>query len=193
MISKPTEHGKHYWKSLDDLADTPGFKSWVEREFPEGASLMEGQNRRGFMKLMAASFGLAGLGMTGCRRPEHAILPYGKSPEELIPGIPNYYATSMPTPHGFMPLIVESHSGRPTKVEGNPSYLPNGGSTDIFSQASILDLYDPDRSKSSFTISEENNSSTISAENVTDKLIKLSERTGLQFLQKNLFQRLVQN
>ena len=187
MISKPTEHGKHYWKSLDDLADTPGFKSWVEREFPEGASLMEGQNRRGFMKLMAASFGLAGLGMTGCRRPEHAILPYGKSPEELIPGIPNYYATSMPTPHGFMPLIVESHSGRPTKVEGNPSYLPNGGSTDIFSQASILDLYDPDRSKSSFTISEENNSSTISAENVTDKLNKVIGEDRVAILAEKSF------
>ena len=77
--------GKRYWKSLDDLAETPGFKTWVEREFPEGASMLEGVQRRGFMKLMAASFGLAGLGMTGCRRPEHTILPYGKSPEELIP------------------------------------------------------------------------------------------------------------
>jgi molybdopterin-containing oxidoreductase family iron-sulfur binding subunit len=86
--------GKRYWKSLDNLADTPGFKSWVEREFPEGASMLEGVQRRGFMKLMAASFGLAGLGMTGCRRPEHTIMPYGKSPEELIPGVPNFYATS---------------------------------------------------------------------------------------------------
>ena len=82
--------GKQYWKSLDDLADTPGFRSWVEREFPEGASLIDGVQRRGFLKVMAASFGLAGLGMTGCRRPEHAILPHGKSPEELIPGIPAF-------------------------------------------------------------------------------------------------------
>ena len=139
--------GKRYWKSLDDLAKTPGFKTWVEREFPEGASMLEGVQRRGFMKLMAASFGLAGLGMTGCRRPEHTILPYGKSPEELIPGLPNYYATSMPTPQGYMPLIVESHEGRPTKVEGNPSYVPYGGSTNIYAQASILDIYDPDRTK----------------------------------------------
>ena len=115
--------GKEYWKSLDGLADTPGFRSWVEHEFPAGASMLEGVERRGFMKVMAASFGLAGLGMTGCRRPEHAILPYGKSPEELIPGVPNYYATSMPTPQGSIPLVVESHSGRPTKIEGNPSYL----------------------------------------------------------------------
>ena len=102
--------GKRYWKSLDDLAETPGFKTWVEREFPEGASMLEGVQRRGFMKLMAASFGLAGLGMTGCRRPEHTILPYGKSPEELIPGLPNYYATSMPTPQGYMPQSCFEHS-----------------------------------------------------------------------------------
>ena len=146
--------GKRYWKSLDDLADTPGFKSWVEREFPEGASMLEGVQRRGFMKLMAASFGLAGLGITGCRRPEHTILPYGKSPEELIPGIPNYYATSMPSGHGSIPLIVESHSGRPTKIEGNPSYIPFGGATNIYAQASVLDIYDPDRSKTSLKKSE---------------------------------------
>ena len=156
MIKQISENGKQYWKSLDELSDTPGFQSWVEKEFPEGASLFEGQQRRGFIKLMAASFGLAGLGMTGCRRPEHTILPYGNSPEELIPGIPNYYATSMPTPQGFTPLIVESHNGRPTKVEGNPSYIANGGSTDIFAQASILDLYDPDRSKTSLQKIDEN-------------------------------------
>ena len=142
--------GKDYWKSLDSLAETPGFKDWVSREFPEGASMFEGVQRRSFVKLMAASFGLAGLGMTGCRRPEHVILPYGKSPEELIPGIPAYYATAQPSSRGFQPLIVESHQGRPTKVEGNPSYLPFGGSTDVYSQASVLDLYDPDRAQGSF-------------------------------------------
>lgn len=142
--------GKKYWKSLDDLSDTPGFRSWVEREFPQGASMLEGVERRGFMKVMAASFGLAGLGMTGCRRPEQAILPYGKSPEELIPGVPNYYATSMPTAQGNIPLVVESHSGRPTKIEGNPSYLSYGGSTDVYAQASVLELYDPDRARGSF-------------------------------------------
>ena len=112
--------------------------------------MLQGFERRGFMKVMAASFGLAGLGMTGCRRPEQAIMPYGKSPEELIPGVPNFYATSFPSPHGNLPLIVESHSGRPTKIEGNPSYLPFGGSTDIYAQASVLDLYDPDRARGSF-------------------------------------------
>ena len=111
---------------LNDYSESPQFRDWVEREFPQGASMLDGVERRGFMKLMAASFGLAGLGLTSCRRPEHAILPYGKSPEELIPGVPNYYATSMPTHCGFLPLIAESHQGRPTKIEGNPSYLPFG-------------------------------------------------------------------
>ena len=107
--------GKEYWKSLDSLAETPGFEDWVSREFPEGASMLDGVQRRSFVKLMAASFGLAGLGMTGCRRPEHVILPYGKSPEELIPGVPAYYATSQPSSRGYIPLIVESHQGRPNQ------------------------------------------------------------------------------
>ncbi|MBN37996.1 MAG: hydrogenase [Opitutae bacterium] len=144
------EPGMKYWKSLDALAETPGFQDWIQDEFPQGASMLQGFERRGFMKIMAASFGLAGLGMTGCRRPEQTIMPYGKSPEELIPGVPNYYATSMPSPHGNIPLVVESHSGRPTKIEGNPSYLPFGGSTDVYAQASVLDLYDPDRARESF-------------------------------------------
>ena len=154
--------GKEYWKSLDDLADTPGFKNWVEKEFPEGASLMDGVQRRGFIKLMAASFGLAGLGMTGCRRPEHSILPHGKSPEELIPGVPTFYSSARPTAGGFIPLIVESHEGRPTKIEGNPSHISSGGSTDVYSQASLLDLYDPDRARGCFskeTINQSGNSS----------------------------------
>ncbi len=154
MIMEKDDHlvsrGRHYWKSLDGLAETPGFRSWIEKEFPDGASMLDGVQRRGFMKMMAASFGLAGLGMTSCRRPEHAILPYGQSPEELVPGIPSFYSTSMPTSKGFNPLIVESHEGRPTKIEGNPSYLPFGGGTDIYAQASVLEIYDPDRSRGSF-------------------------------------------
>lgn len=156
--SEKTANGRQYWKSLDDLSQTPGFKDWIQNEFPQGASMLDGFERRGFMKIMAASFGLAGLGMTGCRRPEHTIMPYGKSPEELIPGVPNFYATSMPTAQGNIPLIVESHSGRPTKIEGNPSYVPFGGSTDVYAQASVLDLYDPDRARGSFRKDEESGS-----------------------------------
>jgi len=137
--------GPRYWKSLDDLAETPAFQDWMEREFPAGASEIEGVNRRQFMKVMAASFGLAGLGMTGCRRPEQVILPYARSPENLIPGIPVYYTSSQPGGRDNVPVIVETQQGRPTKIEGNPSYLPYGGGTSVYTQASILELYDPDR------------------------------------------------
>ncbi|MGJ8649803.1 MAG: TAT-variant-translocated molybdopterin oxidoreductase [Opitutaceae bacterium] len=145
--------GPRYWKSLDSLAETPAFKDWVEREFPAGASEMEGVNRRQFMKVMAASFGLAGLGMAGCRRPEQTILPYSKQPENVIPGIPVYYTSSQPGARDNVPVIVETHTGRPTKIEGNPSYKPYGGATSVYTQASILDLYDPDRATKS-SISE---------------------------------------
>ena len=144
-MSEDELSGPRYWKSLDDLAETPAFRDWVEREFPSGASELDGVNRRQFMRVMAASFGLAGLGMSGCRRPEHVILPYNEQPENVIPGVPVYFSSSMPGARENIPLIVETYSGRPTKVEGNPSYTAFGGGTSIQAQASVLDLYDPDR------------------------------------------------
>ena len=137
--------GPKYWRSLDELANTPGFKAQLEREFPEGASNLEGVDRRHFMKIMAASFALGGVGLAGCRRPEKFILPYGKSVEGVIPGLPNYYATAMPLRRWAIPLLAETHQGRPTKLEGNPTYEPHGGSASLLAQASILELYDPDR------------------------------------------------
>lgn len=139
--------GARYWRSLDDLAQAPAFKEWAEREFPEGASELHGFNRRHFMKIMAASFGMAGLGLAGCRRPESLILPYAHQPEYVVPGIPQFYSSSRPTPRENIPVIVQTHEARPTKLEGNPSYQPYGGSTDLFTQASVLDLYDPSRSQ----------------------------------------------
>ena len=163
QTTKITEEiqGKQYWKSLDDLADTPGFRSWVDNEFPEGASLIDGVQRRGFLKVMAASFGLAGLGMTGCRRPEHTILPHGRSPEELIPGIPAYYSSSRPTSAGFVPLIIESHEGRPTKMK--VIKFEAGGGRTMFTQASVLDLYDPDRARGCFSKESTTNSDITSS------------------------------
>ena len=137
--------GPKYWRSLDELADTPGFREHLAREFPEGASSLEGVDRRQFMKLMAASFALGGLGLAGCRRPESHILPYGKSVEYTVPGLPLYFATAMPLRKSATPLLAETHQGRPTKLEGNPSYLPYGGSTSLVAQAAVLDLYDPSR------------------------------------------------
>ena len=138
-------NGPKYWRSLDELAQTPGFKAQLEREFPEGASTLEGVDRRSFMKIMAASFALGGVGLAGCRRPERNILPFGKSVEGIIPGLPQYYATAMPLRKHAIPLLAETHQGRPTKLEGNPSYKPYGGRASIIAQASVLDLYDPDR------------------------------------------------
>ncbi|MSU45570.1 MAG: 4Fe-4S dicluster domain-containing protein [Lacunisphaera sp.] len=137
--------GPKYWRSLDELADTPGFREHLAREFPEGASSMDGVDRRQFMKLMAASFAFGGLGLAGCRRPEAHILPYGKSVEYTVPGLPLYFATAMPQRKSAIPLIAETHQGRPTKLEGNPSYLPHGGASSLLAQASVLDLYDPER------------------------------------------------
>ncbi len=137
--------GPKYWRSLDELADTPGFREHLAREFPEGASSMDGVDRRQFMRLMAASFALGGLGLAGCRRPEANILPYGRSVEYAVPGLPLYFATAMPLRKSAIPLLAETHQGRPTKLEGNPSYTPHGGASSLLAQASVLDLYDPER------------------------------------------------
>src|SRR3954465_3552247 len=137
--------GPKYWRSLDELAATPGFRAQLEREFPQGAAEWDNGDRRHFLKLMAASFALGGIGLAGCRRPEANILPFGKSVEGIIPGLPQYYATAMPLRKSAIPLLAETHQGRPTKLEGNPTYEPHGGSSSLLAQASVLDLYDPDR------------------------------------------------
>ena len=144
-LSNGASAGPKYWRSLDELADTPGFREHLAREFPEGASSLDGVDRRQFMKLMAASFALGGLGLAGCRRPEAHILPYGKSVEYTVPGLPLYFATAMPLRKSAIPLLAETHQGRPTKLEGNPSYRPHGGASSLLAQASVLDLYDPER------------------------------------------------
>jgi MoCo/4Fe-4S cofactor protein with predicted Tat translocation signal len=143
--SERSLNGPRYWRSLDELAETPGFKEAVAKEFPAGSDSLDGVDRRQFMKIMAASFALGGLGLAGCRRPEEHILPFGKSVEGAVPGLPVYFATSMPIRGWAIPLLAETHQGRPTKVEGNPSYLPHGGASTLQAQASVLELYDPDR------------------------------------------------
>jgi molybdopterin-containing oxidoreductase family iron-sulfur binding subunit len=142
--------GRRYWRSLDELADTPEFKDWLHREFPAGAGELNGQNRRHFLKIMAASFAFAGVATlgAGCRRPEEKLEPFGQQPSaDYIYGKPEYYATAMPTRTGAIPLVVKSYEGRPVKIEGNSLYPGGNGGTDRYAQASILDLYDPDRAK----------------------------------------------
>ncbi len=148
---------RRYWRSAEDFADDPAFRSFVHREFPSGASELafgEGvgstpETRRGFLKLMGASLALAGAAtIPGCRRPDHLIVPYTDEPEHVVPGKPLYFATSMPLAGGGAEgLLIETHQGRPTKVEGNPLHPTNRGKSSVFSQASILETYDPDRLK----------------------------------------------
>ncbi|MGH7199453.1 MAG: TAT-variant-translocated molybdopterin oxidoreductase, partial [Planctomycetaceae bacterium] len=137
--------GRTYWRTLDELADTAEFRRWLEREFPEHADEPTA-SRRDFLKLMGASLALAGL--SGClQQPEEMILPYVQAPEEIIPGKPLYFATAMEFAGRGVGLVVESHMGRPTKIEGNPDHPASAGATGAFAQAAVLDLYDPDRSQ----------------------------------------------
>lgn len=142
--------GPGYWRSLDELADKPEFKQWLHREFPEGASEIEGVNRRGFLKIMSASFAMAGLGAAGCRRPEQYILPYAKQPEGTIPGLPMYFSSAVQGTKEFIPVVVETHQHRPTHIEGNAGYALTKGSVTAQISASVLDLYDPDRMTHSY-------------------------------------------
>ncbi len=151
VFQHPAEplHGKHYWRGLGELNDTPEFRQWLEREFPPGAAELNGDewSRRDFVKLMGASMALAGIGLTSCRRPELHLVPFTKNVEWTIPGKFLYYATAMPRRGGAIPLIATTVDGRPIKLEGNPLHPASGGATDTFVQASILDLYDPSRSQ----------------------------------------------
>ena len=136
------------WRSLSGKDGTLS-PSVVRDEFLAAGGADEGTSRRTFLKVMGASAALAGI--SGCRRPVENILPYARKPEEVIPGVPNYYATAMPMGGVGRPLLVQSHEGRPTKVEGNPEHPLAQGATDIFAQASVLQLYDPDRSRHVWT------------------------------------------
>jgi MoCo/4Fe-4S cofactor protein with predicted Tat translocation signal len=147
----PTSNkGKLYWRSLEDLADTQEFREFMHREFPAGsADLLSSSDRRQFLKVMGASLAFAGLGMAGCRRwPEEKIAPFAHRPANRAPGVPVAYATMMELGGVAHGLLVTSYDGRPIKIEGNPLHPINQGSTDAIMQASILDLYDPDRSRS---------------------------------------------
>jgi molybdopterin-containing oxidoreductase family iron-sulfur binding subunit len=141
--------GKQYWRCLEELADSEGFAEIVRREYPRWASeWTDPISRRRFLGLMGASLALAGL--AGCSMrpaPVQKIVPYVRQPEEIVPGKPLFFATAMPLDGLATGVLVESHEGRPTKIEGNPLHPASLGATDVFGQASILDLYDPDRSQ----------------------------------------------
>ena len=140
--------GKQYWRTLEELAGDPQFEELLHREFPRQAPSEwdDSVDRRDFLKLMAASLAFAGL--SGCgRTPEQYVVPYVKQPDGMTLGKPQFYATAMPFGADAIGLLVESHEGRPTKIEGNPDHPSSLGATNVFAQASVLNLYDPDRAQ----------------------------------------------
>jgi molybdopterin-containing oxidoreductase family iron-sulfur binding subunit len=141
------QKGKKFWRSVDELADTPEFAEMVAKEFPSQASeWIDPVSRRNFLKVMGASMALAGL--AGCtKQPDEAIMPYVTAPEDLILGKPVYFASAFPFASGAVPVLVKSDSYRPIKVDGNPEHPVVKGGSDPFTQATLLDLYDPDRSQ----------------------------------------------
>ncbi len=137
--------GRGYWRSLEEVADTAEFQDWVEDEFPNRKSLLQ-LNRRDLLKFMGASMALAGL--SGCRSVflgQSKVIPYVKQPEELVLGVPLFYASTIPLAGFAQGVLVEQHEGRPTKLEGNPEHPSSLGAIDAITQAAVLSLYDPER------------------------------------------------
>lgn len=135
-----------YWRSIDNRRRTAEYVASIENEFAGDFTDISSMDRRSMLKFMGASIALSGLGV-GCRRPVEKILPYVKQPENYIAGIPNFFATAQDSPFGAVGLLVESHEGRPTKVEGNPSHPQSLGKASFVNQAAALEVYDPDRSR----------------------------------------------
>ena len=195
-----TSSGKSYWRSLEELADSPVFEEFVQREFPQQAEeWSDALERRTFLKLMGASLALAGL--SGCViQPPEKIVPYTKQPEEEVPGKALYFATAFSLGGIATPLLARCNEGRPTKLEGNPDHPNNRSSdpndhgssaTDIFSQASILTLYDPDRSQTPLYRGETRPWSTFVAEirggiEKENDGLKAKKGAGLRFLTETI-------
>ncbi len=141
------QNGKQYWRSVEEFVDAPEFEEFVKQEYPAHAEEWDNSlSRRNFVKIMGASLAFAGL--SGCViQPAEKIIPYVRQPEGLVPGKPLFYATAMTLGGIGTGLLAKSNEGRPTKIEGNPDHPGSLGATDILAQASILSMYDPDRSK----------------------------------------------
>jgi MoCo/4Fe-4S cofactor protein with predicted Tat translocation signal len=177
--------GKKFWRSIDELADTAEFQAAVEREFPSAAQeWVDPVSRRGFLKVMGASMALAGL--AGCtKQPEELIYPYVKQPEDLVLGKPMYFATAHPFSTGGVPLLIKSDEFRPVKIDGNPEHAYNQGSSDPYSQGTLLDLYDPDRSKRATFRGEERMWAEF-AEALRMKVAASKDGTGIYFLSSSI-------
>jgi len=140
------EGKERVWRSFEELVGSGEFEEFLRHEFPRQASAMQAVSRRDFLKLLAAPLAMAGL--SACvPQPEERIAPYIEAPEELVPGVPLFFATAMELGGYGRGLLVESNMGRPTKVEGNPQHPASLGATDPFAQGSVLSLYDPERAQ----------------------------------------------
>ncbi|MDP6601768.1 MAG: TAT-variant-translocated molybdopterin oxidoreductase, partial [Phycisphaerales bacterium] len=149
-MSSVGESGRIWWRGLDEVVESPAFADHLSQEFPTGAAEMiaNGHDRRHFLRIMGASMAMAGLGVAGCRRwPTEHIAPYAHRPEGTMPGVAEFFASCMEFNGVAQGVLVTSNDGRPTKIEGNPDQTDSRGATDAFTQASILELYDPDRSR----------------------------------------------
>ena len=152
MTARPDRFTPVY-RSTDDMANDPAFREFAKKEFPGFANIFESLGeaevkdfsftRRQFLAFSAAGLALAG--GVGCRRPDLKILPYSRQQESVTPGMPTFYATTLPRPGGGFPVVVESAEGRPTKIEGNPVSAISQGATDLHAQAETLDMYAPHR------------------------------------------------
>ena len=144
--SRPPQ--KKFWRSLDELANTPAFEQMLHREFPHAAAEWTDEpSRRHFMKLMGASLALAGLSACTLQKTREVAAPYVVPPEDVIPGRPLFFASTAPWMGYGKGVVVESHEGRPTKIEGSKDHPSSLGACDIWVQSSILEMYDPDRSQ----------------------------------------------
>ncbi|MEO8269107.1 MAG: TAT-variant-translocated molybdopterin oxidoreductase, partial [Aureliella sp.] len=144
-----TKDGPEYYRSLEHLAGSPELQRYVEQEFPGLAQAIDSANRRQFLGLLGASMALAGITSTGCRRwPVEEVRPHSARPEGFLPGVAEYYATSIEIDGVSTGLLAKSYDGRPIKIEGNPEHPFSGGAASAMAQASVLELYDPDRSRS---------------------------------------------
>ena len=180
QIQAPAGTGKKYWRSLNELADTPEFREWVQHEFPANATeLLDGNSRRTVLKLMAASFGLAGL--AACGRPVEHLFPNsaGTEADNYLPGEPFHFATVTSLGGHTSGLLVETHDGRPTKIEGNPDHPHSLGAATAIQQALVLGMYDPDRSAKVLQGGKESDWPALEA--AVQKL-SLGDGAGLRFL-----------
>src|SRR5450755_1734512 len=138
-LSEVAPGGPRIWRSLEERLEANDFRTMIHRDFPEqAAEWLDPVTRRRFLALLGASLGLAGLAGCGMHPPREKIVPYVRPPDGMTPGKPQFYATAMTLAGTAIGLLVESHEGRPTKIEGNPDHPASLGATDLFTQASVL-------------------------------------------------------